>query len=266
VVSSADAAAGVIAGVIAGAYNGAGAMLIAADLYADGDMTDAYAILDTDARYGTFKGGLIAVRTLAGRATHDFPNWATLATAYGKQLVSYEGGYEGAAFSSSFAEKVGGSWSSPVCSIFGTILTVGAVTGQVYYGAPVTGVNVAAGTYVTGQLTGTPGGAGTYSVNKSQIVGPAGMNGPGVDSRFGTNQSTLVGGSLQTLINAYKHSSMFERLVLDGLNQFIASSANALVPSWYTFQAGPSFWQITPSTIDLTPYYRSYDAIVAFGS
>lgn len=46
------------------------------------------------------------------------------------------------------------------------ILTVGTLTsGGVQLGALVTGGTTPAGTFITGQLTGTPGGVGTYSTN-----------------------------------------------------------------------------------------------------
>jgi len=52
----------------------------------------------------------------------------------------------------------------------GTILTASSVTGTIAVGEGLSGTNVAPGTFVTAQLTGTPGGAGTYSVNISQSV------------------------------------------------------------------------------------------------
>lgn len=50
-------------------------------------------------------------------------------------------------------------------SIAGNVLTVtGAVTGTIYPGAVLSGTNVATGTAIGQQLTGMPGGDGTYSV------------------------------------------------------------------------------------------------------
>lgn len=48
------------------------------------------------------------------------------------------------------------------------ILTVTAVGSPIVVGADLSGQGVATGTYITGQLSGTPGGVGTYSVNISQ--------------------------------------------------------------------------------------------------
>jgi hypothetical protein len=71
-------------------------------------------------------------------------------------------------------------------SIAGTVLTVTAVaSGALVVGAALADLTAALlpGTTVTGQLTGTPGGTGTYSVNQSQTVASEAM----------TTSLTLVG-------------------------------------------------------------------------
>lgn len=56
-------------------------------------------------------------------------------------------------------------------SIATTTLTVSAVTsGTLLPGMTITGTGITAGTYIVVQLTGTTGGAGTYTVNNSQTV------------------------------------------------------------------------------------------------
>jgi hypothetical protein len=63
-------------------------------------------------------------------------------------------------------------------SIAGTVLTVSAVTfGTLQQGQALADLTAAIlpGTAITGQLTGPPGGAGTYSVNLSQTVGSEAM-------------------------------------------------------------------------------------------
>jgi hypothetical protein len=56
-------------------------------------------------------------------------------------------------------------------AIAGTVLTVSLVSiGTIYVGMPVFGPGVAAGTLISAQLSGTPGGAGTYRVSISQTV------------------------------------------------------------------------------------------------
>ena len=56
-------------------------------------------------------------------------------------------------------------------SIAGNVMTITAVGyGSLSAGSTVFGVGVATGTFVMSQLTGTPGGIGTYSVNLSQTT------------------------------------------------------------------------------------------------
>lgn len=50
------------------------------------------------------------------------------------------------------------------------VLTVGTVTGSVQIGANVSGTGMPANVFITGQLTGTAGAAGTYQTN---TIGPA---------------------------------------------------------------------------------------------
>lgn len=56
-------------------------------------------------------------------------------------------------------------------SISGTVLTVSALaSGKLASGQTLTGATVVAGTSITGQITGTAGGLGTYSVSRSQTA------------------------------------------------------------------------------------------------
>ncbi|MDE2471772.1 MAG: hypothetical protein KGL35_24380 [Bradyrhizobium sp.] len=55
-------------------------------------------------------------------------------------------------------------------SIAGTVLTASNVTGALSAGLPLLGANVSAGSVLGDQLTGTPGGAGTYNVSPSQTL------------------------------------------------------------------------------------------------
>jgi hypothetical protein len=56
-------------------------------------------------------------------------------------------------------------------------MTVSAISlGQLYGGAVIqTGAGVTANTQIQNQLTGTPGGTGTYTVNNSQTIGSEAM-------------------------------------------------------------------------------------------
>lgn len=61
--------------------------------------------------------------------------------------------------------------ASVTASISGTTMTVTAVgSGTLYPGCHLSGTGVTAGTQIVNQLTGTTGGVGTYTVNKSQTV------------------------------------------------------------------------------------------------
>jgi len=62
------------------------------------------------------------------------------------------------------------SCSAATCTISGTTLTTGAITGTMYPGMNLTGTGVLPGTIVIKQLTGTAGAIGTYQVNKTQTV------------------------------------------------------------------------------------------------
>lgn len=63
-------------------------------------------------------------------------------------------------------------------SIAGTTLTVTAVTtGQLNVGEVISGTNVVAGTQILSQLTGTPGGVGTYEVDTPQTVASTAITG-----------------------------------------------------------------------------------------
>lgn len=82
-------------------------------------------------------------------------------------------------------------------SISGQVLTVSAVGAGSVLGAglSVSGTNVAAGTVITGQLTGTAGSTGTYSVNVSQTVSSTAltMSGGGLTVSAVTTGTVAVG-------------------------------------------------------------------------
>jgi hypothetical protein len=71
-------------------------------------------------------------------------------------------------------------------SITGTTLAVTAVTGSLLPGQVVVGSGVAAGTYITAQVPGSPpGGAGNYQLNISQTVASESMTTAGVPQTAG---------------------------------------------------------------------------------
>jgi hypothetical protein len=67
------------------------------------------------------------------------------------------------------ASSIAAETSSFTGSITNNVLTVtGTVTGTIYPGTTISGTNVASGTMITGQLSGTTGGDGTYSVTPTE--------------------------------------------------------------------------------------------------
>lgn len=83
---------------------------------------------------------------------------------------------------------IAASTFSVTASIAGNVMTVTAVaSGTVVNGAAITGTGVSASTTVTGQLTGTAGGIGTYAINISQVVASTTVSGT-----YGTVTVTAV--------------------------------------------------------------------------
>lgn len=71
----------------------------------------------------------------------------------------------------SFTASIAPQSATVTGSIAGTVLTVSAVTtGTLVVGAILSGTGITAGTQIVKQLTGTTGGAGTYTVSASQTV------------------------------------------------------------------------------------------------
>jgi len=75
--------------------------------------------------------------------------------------------------------------TSITASIAGTTLTVTAIaSGTLYLGQVLTGSGVTAGTTIAEQLTGTPGGVGTYRLWQSQTVSSRTITGIAVTTAF----------------------------------------------------------------------------------
>ncbi len=88
--------------------------------------------------------------------------------------VAFGTNFTGAAVTGSIAANV------VTGSIAAQVLTVSAVTtGVLTVGQTISGTNVTAGTTITGQLSGTAGGVGTYSVSVSQTVASTTITGSG---------------------------------------------------------------------------------------
>lgn len=80
-------------------------------------------------------------------------------------------------------------------TIAGTTMTIGAPSAGVFVaGQSITGTGVTTGTYIVAQLTGSPGVAGTYSVNQAQTVSSTTLNGgAAVETNFVIRNSGIAG-------------------------------------------------------------------------
>lgn len=85
--------------------------------------------------------------------------------------------------------------ASVTASIAGTTMTVTAVgSGALAPGQSLTGANVAAGTNIVSQLTGTAGSTGTYQVDISQTAASATvLGGAAVETNFVIRNAALAG-------------------------------------------------------------------------
>ena len=100
------------------------------------------------------------------------------------------------------------------------VMTVSAVTsGTILVGTTITGSGVSAGTTITGQLTGTTGGTGTYSVSISQTVASTtitssfaitrnGNTTQGSFSPYGSLWSNYFDGTSNSLISAPDNTAL----------------------------------------------------------
>jgi hypothetical protein len=88
--------------------------------------------------------------------------------------VFFQAAYEG--LSEAIPDLSGTSIAAFTGSISGTTLTISGITGSIPGGQIlVSGAGVALGTKITGQITGTTGGNGTYTVSNSQTVASIAM-------------------------------------------------------------------------------------------
>lgn len=90
----------------------------------------------------------------------------------------------------STASSIAASTFSVTGSISGNILTVTAVgSGTVVNGATISGTNVASGTLIVSQLSGTAGGVGTYALNQGEQTAAS-------TTISGTYGTLTIGGTL----------------------------------------------------------------------
>lgn len=99
----------------------------------------------------------------------------------------------------------GASFSGSITNASPAVLTVGGtVVGTVLLGHMITGAGVAQGTIIINQLTGTTGGAGTYTVNISQAIGTEAMQSSfgGVPIPANSIYIAAIGGSAPAIAQA----------------------------------------------------------------
>lgn len=121
-------------------------------------------------------------------ATEALPNQKAYASfANGKANFAATASPNGA---TSSAGSIAASTNSFVGSISNDVLTVtGSVVGTIYPGTTLSGTGVASGTKILAQLSGIPGGIGTYAVNiPEQVVASTAIS--------GTYGTFTVGGSV----------------------------------------------------------------------
>jgi hypothetical protein len=145
-----------------------------------GDFTNLVANLMTS---GSFQGGnavfgnMTAAQANASLFTGsgreiNFPHGAfssTLNQADGNIATAYAMTYDTTDYS--YGVSIGSHTTTFTASIATTTMTVTANSaGSILPGMIITGTGVSANTYIVTQLTGTPGGTGTYTVSVSQTV------------------------------------------------------------------------------------------------
>jgi hypothetical protein len=96
----------------------------------------------------------------------------------------------GSASTASVTGSIAASTASVTGSIADNVLTVTAVaSGTLVVGGTLSGTGVATGTQIVAQLSGTPGGIGTYSVN----IGEQTVSSTAISETYGTLTVTAVG-------------------------------------------------------------------------
>jgi hypothetical protein len=84
-------------------------------------------------------------------------------------------------------------------------------------------------------------------------------------SAYGAS-TAIVAANVVTLFYAYKNSIQFQATVTLALTNVVSAHAGrGALPAWYK-NSGSSIWALMPGDIYSLPYYKSYDALVAFNA
>jgi hypothetical protein len=205
-------------------YNNAGAL---------GGLTD----VEATARIQPFSSALSGAAPASGGGTTNFlradGTWTSITAATLTYLAPWTGAVaytqsswnQNVVMATDFMGTTTCDGTNFIGSISTTTLTVSSIvrgtlaTGQTLGGGQFGSNLVTAGTTITGQLTGTPGGVGTYSVSNSQTI-------TSTEMKSGTNQSTNLQAFL-TAINANRNGSTITGIFPKG-DCFISDASGGL--------------------------------------
>ena len=247
----------------------------AADDYASGDslrMAEALDWFDNDVRAGTCgASSTLGTNTVLYQLNNIYGPWNTLANTYDKDVIEYEGGYEGLRPSLASCATLGGA----LCNSATITFNIGS--------SPA--INWAAHGNANGDkfaytTTGTaPGGinAGTsneyfivnastdaFDVATSQGGTPISLTGSPTGTATGrASRYSSATGRIEALITAYKNDDRFKQLVLDTWADF-QSFDRSSYPCWYLFGGGIQ-WSLFVGNL-YSNRWKSYDAFVEFSN
>lgn len=122
-------------------------------------------------------------------------------------------------------------------SIAATTLTVTAIaSGTLIQGQILSGTGVTANTTITGQLTGTPGSTGTYSVNLTQTAGSTTITATGAANwLYNTYFSSINGGQVAGYRNRCRNSGFPIAQVAGNTATTIVAGAGTTLAAWQAF-------------------------------
>jgi hypothetical protein len=158
----------------------------------------------------TSAGGVWARNNGASEAQFGMKAFADLAT--GRVSFAAAGTVFGGA--SATTSSIAAATFSVTGSVAGNVLTVTAVgSGTVVPGGTISGTGIATGTQVVNQLTGTPGGIGTYTLNVGeQTAASTTVSGTYGILTIGTATGTFVIGDVLTGTNVVAGTSITANL------------------------------------------------------
>ncbi len=197
-------------------------------------------------------GGFWVTNAGAGEALVGMKAYASLATG----AVTFAASGAPTTNASGSASSVAAETSAFTGSINDNLLTVSAVSsGTIYPGTTISGTNVASGTQIVSQASGTTGGVGTYYVNipDQTVAGGTSISGTyGLLTVGGTvTGAFIVGGVISgtgvttgTELTAFVSGSGGAGTYVVNNNTVVSSTAISqqgnVETKWYAMSAGPA--------------------------